>query len=218
MHLAVLGVGVSEVFLHVLRQQVAPVAGGVDQHIGCSGRHRTIEDGLERLVAGLAVFKAQVVAEDDEFLGPRGHHIHDVGQIGQIRLVHLDQAQTLRRVGIQAGLDERGLAGAACAGQQHVVGGQASHKLLRVALDLFLLGVDFLEVRQRHRGHMAHRLQGAVAAAALAVAPGNGRRPVGRRKRLGQHGFDAGDELLGTLDQMFKFLVHFGIYRASIMR
>ena len=29
-------------------------------------------------------------------------------------------------------------------------------------------------------------------------------------QRLGQDGFNASDELLGALDQMVKFLIHFG--------
>jgi hypothetical protein len=190
---------------------MAPVAGGVDQHIGRGRGHRTVENGLEGLVAGLAVFKAQVIAENDEFLGPGGHHVDNVGQIRQVGLVHLDQAQSLRRMGIQASLDERRLARAARTGQQHVVGGLALHKLLGIALDLLLLPIDLLEVGQLHGGHMAHRLQRAMPAAALAVTPGYGSRPIGRAQGLGQHGFDARNELLGALDQVFKFFVHFGL-------
>jgi hypothetical protein len=150
MHFAIVGVGVGAVFRHVLGQQVAPVAGGVDQHVGRGCGHRAVQNGLERLVARLAIFKAQVIAEDDELLGPVGDHVDDVGQVRQVGLVHLDQAQALRRVGIQAGLDERGLARAARARQQHVVGGLALHKLLGVALDLFLLAIDLLQVSQLH--------------------------------------------------------------------
>src|SRR2546429_5920629 len=39
-----------------------------------------------------------------------------------IGLVHLDQAQALRRKGMQAGTNQRGFARAARAGEQHVVG------------------------------------------------------------------------------------------------
>ncbi|MNT84684.1 hypothetical protein D3C72_2247300 [compost metagenome] len=99
--------GVGEVFGHVLRQQVAPVAGGVDQHIGRGSGHRTIQGRLERLVAGLAVLKAQVIAEHDELLGPIRHHVHDIWQVHQVGLVHLDQAQALCRVDVQARLDQR---------------------------------------------------------------------------------------------------------------
>ena len=213
MHLAVFGVGVGEVVGHVLRQQVAPVTRGVDQHVGRSRRHRAVQDRLERLVAWFAVLKAQVVAEDDEFLGPVRHYIHDVRQVGQVGLVHLDQAQAFGRIGVQAGLDERRLARTTRTRQQHIVGGLALHKLLRVALNLFFLRIDFLEVCQPHRAHMAHGLQRAMPTAALAVAPGNRCGPVGCSQRLGQYRLDAGDELLSTLDQAFKFFVHCGDMR-----
>lgn len=85
------------------------------------------------------------------------------------------------------------------------------HKLLRVALDLFLLAVNFLQIAQLHGSHMAHGLEGAMAAAALAVAPGNGGRPVGRAHGLRQNGFDASDELFRTRDEVVKFFVHFGL-------
>ena len=65
---------------------------------------------------------------------------------------------------------------------------------------------------------MAHRFQRAVAAAALAVAPGDGLRPIRRAQGLGQHRFDAGDELLSPLHQAFKFFIHFGIQRFTIKR
>ena len=209
MDLAVLGVGVAEVVLHVLGQQVAPVAGRIDQHVGRGRGHRAVEDRLERLVARLALVEAQVVAEDDELLGPLRHHLDDVGQVGQLGLVDLDQAQPLRRIGVQAGADQRGLAGAAGAGQQHVVGRLALDELARVALDLFLLDVDFLQRIERHGRHVAHRLQRAMARAAAAVAPGDGGVPVGGGgQRLGKDRFDAADQLLGPLDQLFELLIH----------
>jgi acyl-CoA synthetase (NDP forming) len=53
--------------------------------------------------------------------GPLGDQVDDVGQVHQVGLVDLDQAQPLGRMGVQAGLDQRTLSGAARAGQQHVV-------------------------------------------------------------------------------------------------
>ena len=197
---------------------MAPVAGGVDQHVGRGRSHRAVQNGFERLVAGLAIVKAQVIAKDDEFLGPPGHHVHDVGQIDQIGLVHFNQPQALGRKSVQAGFDEGGFAGAARAGQQHVVGAAPGHKLRGVALDFFFLRVDLFQVVQRHAAHVAHRLQRAMAAAALAVAPGNGSGPVGRRQRLRQHRFNARDELLGPQQQMFKILVHFGLKGLLVKR
>ena len=206
MDLAVLGVRVREVLLHVLGQQVAAVAGGVDQHVGRGGRHRAVQDGLQRLVAGLALLEAQVVAEHHELLGPAGAHVDDVRQVHQVGLVHLDQAQALAGVLVQAGLDQRRLAGAARAGQQHVVGGQALHELQGVALDLLLLRLDLLQVAQADGRHVLHRLQRAVAAGALAVAPRDGGIPVGGAQRLRQDRFDAVQQLHGPLDQGLELL------------
>ena len=98
MHLAVLRVRVAEVLLHVLGQQVAAVAGRIDQHVGRRRGDRAVEDRLQRLVARLALLEAQVVAEHDELLGPPRDHVDDVGQVDQVGLVDLDQAQALRRI------------------------------------------------------------------------------------------------------------------------
>ncbi len=208
MHFAVRGVRVREVLLHVLGQQVAAVAGGVNQHVRARCRHRAVEDGLERLVAGLAVLEAQVVAINDEFFGTPGHHIDDVGQVDQVGLVDLDEPQALDGVGIEAGLDQRRLAGAASAREQHVVGRQALHEMFGVALDALLLRLHFLQIGQRDAGHVAHGLQQAVAIAALAVAEGVGRRPVRLGQRLREHGFDAVDQGFGALQQALERGVH----------
>lgn len=80
----------------------AAVAGGVDQQVVAGSSDGTIEDGLQRLVARLAVLEAEVVAEDDEALRSLTHLIHDVRQIHQVCLVHLDQAQATRRKLVQA--------------------------------------------------------------------------------------------------------------------
>ena len=112
-------------------------------------RDRAVEDRLQRLVAGLAFVEAQVVAEDDEALGAVGDQVDDVGQVDQVGLVDLDQAQPLRRELVQAGLDQRALAGAARARQQHVVGRRAGDELLGVAHDPLLLRLDVLQVARR---------------------------------------------------------------------
>ncbi|MNT59151.1 hypothetical protein D3C72_1966350 [compost metagenome] len=103
MDLSVLALLLRQVIRHVFGQQVAPVAGGVDQHVGRGSAHRAVQDRFHRLVAGLAFFKAQVIAINDEFLGAARHHIHNIGQIGQVGFVHLDQAQPLGCVAVQAG-------------------------------------------------------------------------------------------------------------------
>ncbi|MOA21480.1 hypothetical protein D3C78_1419730 [compost metagenome] len=106
---------------------------------------------------------------------------------------------------MQAGPDQRRLAGAARAGEQHVVGRAALHELLGIARDLFLLPIDVLQIGQLHRADMPHGLEQPAAIGPLAVAPGNGFAPVlGRLQRLGQHGLDALHQLLGTRHQALK--------------
>ena len=208
MHFAVVGVGVAEVFLHVLGQQVAPVAGRVDQHVRRGRCHRPVEHRLERLVARFTLLEAQVVAEHDELLVAASDHVHDVRQVGEVGFVHLDQAQAARRIFVQAGLDQRRLAGAACSSEQHVVGRLALHELQRVALDLFLLRLDFLEVIQADIRHVPYRLERPVPGRALAIAPGDRLAPVRRRQRLRKDGFDAGEQLRRPLEQLLEFVVH----------
>ena len=199
---------VAQVVLHVFGQQVTAVACRVDQHVGRGRGHRAIEDGLECLVAALAVFKAQVIAVDDEALRAVGHQLDDVRQVHHIGLVDLDQAQALAAVGVQAGLDQRGLAGAARARHQHVVGRQAFDELLGVGLQAGLLPVDFLQVVQAQLGHVTHGLQAPCRVAALAIAPGHGLSPIGCGCGLRQNRFDARQHGFGALQQRFKSLVH----------
>ena len=99
--------------------------------------------------------------------------IDDVGQVDEILLLDLDQAQALRRVLVEQRLDQRRLAGAARAGQQHVVRGQSRDELARVALDRAASASSMRdEVVERDAMRMRDRLQ-VAAAAALAPAEGD---------------------------------------------
>ena len=55
--------------------------------------------------------------------------------------------------------------------------------------------------REPDRGDVAHRLEPAAGAAARAIAKRRRRVPVGRRQRMRQHAFEAGDERLGARDE-----------------
>ena len=76
------------------------------------------------------------------------------GRSTRSALVDLDQAQAARREFVQAGLDQRALAGAARAGEQHVVRALAGDELLGVAQQPLLLRLDLDERvepdRRRH--------------------------------------------------------------------
>ena len=189
-----------EVLAHVLRQQVAPVRGRVDHDVARRTRDRPVERDLERLVAGLAGVEGEVVAEDDEALGPALDALDDVRQVDEVRLVDLDQPQAARRVLREHRLHQRRLAGAARAGEQHVVGRPAGDELARVAVDRLLLRVDRDELREIDGVRMRDGMQEAAAAA---LAPARRRdaapvrvRGVGRQQRL-----DAREDALGAREE-----------------
>ncbi len=190
MHLAVLGVLVGEVLLHVLGQQVAAVAGGVDQHVVRGLRDRAVEDRLQRLVAGLAFVEAQVVAEDDEALGALGDQVDDVGQVHQVGLVDLDQAQPARRELVQHALISELLPVPRAPVSSTLLAPRPVDELLGVAQQPLLLRLDLHQRVQADGRHVPHRLEHA-GGAALAVAEGDRRRPVGRRGRVRQHALRA---------------------------
>jgi hypothetical protein len=79
-------------------------------------------------------------------------HFDDVRQIGQVALLDLDDAQALRRVLVEQGLDQRRLARAAGAGEQHIVGRQAGDEMTRIGVDPRLLFIDVLQVAEPDAG------------------------------------------------------------------
>ena len=193
-----------EVLLHVLRHQVAPVRGGVDQQVLGGGRNRAVERHLERDVAVLGAVEGEVVAEHEEALRPPRHLVGDLRQVDEVVLLHLDQAQALLVVLVEQALDDGGLARAARAGEQHVVGRPALDELPRVLLDLRDLRVDALQVGQPHAVHVAHRLQPAarVEAGGPAPAEGDARVPVGGAAAAG------GSSCSSALEQFLDVLAH----------
>ncbi|MNJ55799.1 hypothetical protein D3C77_513170 [compost metagenome] len=192
-----------QVFAHVFRHQVAPVGRGVDQHVVARGRYGAVQHGLQRLVAGLAFFKRQVVAEHDEALGARGDEFNDVGQVAQVGLVDFDQAQAAFAIGRQHGLDQGAFAGAARAGHEHVVGRLVLKELHGVAVDGGLLAFDVLKVLHVDARHVAHRVQPATRAT---LAPTEGvRAPVDLGRGGRKKGLKLRQHPLGALDQGGKF-------------
>jgi len=92
-------------------------------------------------------------------------------------------------------------------GEEHVVGGAAGHELRGVVAQAPLLLVDVLQVREADRVRMAHRLE--VAAAARALAPAVGvRLPVGRGGRGRQQALQARDELVQAPGDALPVVAH----------
>lgn len=99
-----------QVLIVILRHQVATVGGGIDEHVVRHGRHRAIEHALQGLVGILALLEGQIIAKQDEVLGPRSDQVDDLGQVDEITLVDLDDAQALVGKFVEQGLDQRRLA------------------------------------------------------------------------------------------------------------
>ena len=188
-----------EVLRHLFRHQVAAVGGRIHQQVVGHAGDRTVEDAFHRLVAGLAGFEGKVVTENDEALAAGGDQVHDLRQVHQFVLVHFDQAQALAGEAVQHRLDQRALAGAARAGQQHIVGAAPGDELLGVLGDALLLVLDALQVFEADAVRLLDRLQPAAPAAG-APAEGAG-RPVGGGQGRRQYGFDAIEEGVEAVDQ-----------------
>ena len=99
--------GIAEVVVHVLGKQMPAIARGIDEHVGSAGCHGAVQHGLEYLVSRLPFVETQVIAIHDEALLPCSHQIHDIRQIDQIALVHLDETQALIGIGIQTCPNQR---------------------------------------------------------------------------------------------------------------
>ena len=107
-------------------------------HIVGPALDAAFEHRLERLVGGVVAVERQIVAEHEEAVRRAAQQRHQVGQALDVLAVDLDELQR-RRSGAERrvdrgvrGLDQRGLAHAARAPQQRVVGRQAAREALGV--------------------------------------------------------------------------------------
>ena len=100
---------------------------------------------------------------------------------------------------VQHRLDQRGLAGAARAGQQHVVGAAARDELARVLLDARLLLVDALQVGEPDAMRMVAPPPGGRGR--CACASGRPGRPVGRAGAAAA-GLRPGEQVVGAGDSV----------------
>ena len=89
-----------------LGHQVPTVGSGIDQHIVGLAGQGSVQHRLQRLVGPLPLLEGQIVTIDDEAFGPLLQLLDDLGQIGQLRLVHLHQPQTFIAERGQTGLDQ----------------------------------------------------------------------------------------------------------------
>jgi hypothetical protein len=153
MHFTGICMGIAQVFsFHVLRQQMAPVAGGVNQHIGRGRCHRSVQNRLERLVPWFTFIKTQVVTENDKLFGSTRRPINNVWQIYQSALSTSIRRKTHASKFVQQARISDDFPVPRAPSQQHVVG--RCLQTARVPSDFFLLGVDFLQIVQTHDAPM----------------------------------------------------------------
>ena len=191
-----------QVLAEILGQQMPAVRRRVDEHVRRGDGDRAVEHHLERLVARLVGVERQVVTEDEESLATVCDQVDDVGQIDQVTLIHLDQAQTLVAVLGQHRFDQRRLAGAAGTREQHVVGGQAGEKLARVGIDHTLVLVDRNQIVEANDVRMHHRMQ--VATLAPLAPAKRARFPIRLRQGWRQQRFEACEHGLGARQERLQ--------------
>ena len=108
---------------------MAAVAGGIEQHVVGPPFEAAIKGRLQRLVGGVLCIERQVVAEDDEaelrFLAQQGHQGREASDVFAVDLDDLEDAIHLGVDSLVGRLDEGGLAHAARAPKQRIVGGKA---------------------------------------------------------------------------------------------
>ena len=92
MHFTISSVGIRQVLSHVFRQQMTPVAGRVNQHIGVVAATDPSRTDF-RPCSPIPFIKTQVIAKDDEPLRTLGYQLHNVGQVDQLCLIHFNQSQ-----------------------------------------------------------------------------------------------------------------------------
>src|SRR5262249_47736335 len=142
--------------------------------------------------------------EEEKALGAARDLVDDRRQVDKVVLLHLDETQALAGVLVQQALHDRRLAGAARAGQEHVVRRLAVDELPRVLLDALDLLVDAAQVGEPDAVHMPHRLQPprGTAPARRAPAEGDARLPVGLGRRRRQELFQPRQDFLEFFAQV----------------
>ena len=141
---------------HVARHQVAAVGGGVEDDVLRPALDAALQRRLQRLVGGVVAVEGEVVAEEDEAVRARRGGAPSAPAASRCPRGGSRRASgaPCRRL-VDAGmdrLDQRALAHAARAPEEHVVGRQAAREALGVLDQDVAHAVDALERRQARRG------------------------------------------------------------------
>ncbi len=188
----------AELVVLEMGQQVAAVGGHVDEYVLRCPVDRTVEGALEHFIAQLTDLETEIVAQQDIAIGFVGDGGEDLGDVDEILLLHLDDAQSLVGELIEQRLDQRRLAGAARTPHQGVVRRQPGDELAGVAHQGLLLLLDAEQFVERDLVGDADRLE---------IARKGMTSPVGRHAGRPVHGLDGfGKQLFdGTEDAFHLF-------------
>ena len=142
---------------HVARQEMAAVGGGVEDDVLRPALDAALQRRLQRLVGGVVAVEGEVVAEEDEAV----RRVADAAPSARAgvsmssRWISISLSGLPPARGVDAGvdrLDQRALAHAARAPEEHVVGRQAAGEALGVLEQDVAHPVDALEEARSRRG------------------------------------------------------------------
>ena len=148
--------------LERLLDEMPPVARRIDRDIAGAAPDTSLEDGLQCGEVIVVRREAEVIDEQDELQRVRRELIHEIRDLVELILLHLDEAQAPRRILVRDRLDSTRLAGARIAVQQHIVRRTSIQQRLGVRDDLLTLLLVARQLGQPLRIRMLHRHQPAI--------------------------------------------------------
>ena len=198
--------------------EMPPVARGIDDGVRRFDRRGALQDGLQGREVVIVFLEGQVIDEDDELQRIVPQRLHDLRDVMQLALLHLEEPQSFPGQFIGDRFDGGRLARAGRAVQQGVGGGFPVEQSTGVGKELFLLmlvpvkvregpgvgrrdGDDFLPVQPEHDVVCIHAVPGR---ADLRDALFIGLRKVPLRRLEGRQKAGAADDVL-PMDILLQF-------------
>ena len=148
--------------LERLLDEMPPVARRVNRDIAGAAPDTSLEDGLQCGEVIVVRREAEVIDKQDELQRVRRELIHEIRDLVELVLLHLDEAQAPRRILVRDRLDGTRLAGARIAVQQHIVRRTSIQQRLGVRDDLLTLLLVARQLGKPLRIRMLHRHQPAI--------------------------------------------------------
>ena len=148
--------------LERLLDEMPPVARRVNRDVAGAATDTSLEDGLQCGEVIVVRREAEVIDKQDELQRVRRELIHEIRDLVELVLLHLDEAQAPCRILVRDRLDGTRLAGARIAVQQHIVRRTSIQQRLCVRDDLLALLLVARQLGQPLRIRMLHRHQTSI--------------------------------------------------------